>query len=277
MSDLVSIIVRTQGLRPTLLAEALDTIVQQTYPEVEVLVVEDGANNSANCVRAANLKRPGAFRHISLPKSGRGAAGNVGLSLSKGNLIGFLDDDDGFKSNHISTLVASLGRDLESDLTYGLAIPRYVDRSRNDGVLEEGETEGDVPFSRTLLWQRNRFPIQAALFRRQLYERHGGFDVALDALEDWDLWLRYSAEKDFVAVPIVTSWYRTFASKKVRIARASEHSSARETVIAKHQNSRGLHRFGDLDALLDRVRGEISFRKAVRIAFDRVAAKLIGK
>jgi hypothetical protein len=46
------------------------------------------------------------------------------------------------------------------------------------------------------------------LFQRKLYEEHGGFDLDLDNLEDWNLWVRYSLKNDFKLTPKVTSLYR---------------------------------------------------------------------
>jgi hypothetical protein len=47
------------------------------------------------------------------------------------------------------------------------------------------------------------------VFHRALYERYGGFDLDLENLEDWNMWVRYSSELDFKLVPKTTSMYRT--------------------------------------------------------------------
>ena len=64
------------------------------------------------------------------------------------------------------------------------------------------------PFSRPTLWHHNYFPIQTVLFQRKLFEEHGGFDLDLENLEDWNLWVRYSLKNDFKLIPKVTSLYR---------------------------------------------------------------------
>ena len=51
-------------------------------------------------------------------------------------------------------------------------------------------------------------PIQTVMFEKALFEQYGGFRENLDALEDWDLWLRYAAHEDFEYVGEVTSLYR---------------------------------------------------------------------
>ena len=64
------------------------------------------------------------------------------------------------------------------------------------------------PFSRSAIWHHNYIPIQAILFRRSLYETYGGFNEELERLEDWDLWVRYSLERDYLLIEKVTSLYR---------------------------------------------------------------------
>ena len=72
------------------------------------------------------------------------------------------------------------------------------------------------PFDRLTLWHHNFLPIQAVLFHRSLYERHGGFAEDMDQLEDWNLWTRYTLEDDFVLVEKTTSKYRVPADTRVR-------------------------------------------------------------
>ncbi len=70
------------------------------------------------------------------------------------------------------------------------------------------------PFDRITLWHHNYLPIQAVLFHRSLYERHGGFAEDMDQLEDWNLWTRYTLEDDFVLVEKTTSKYRVPAETR---------------------------------------------------------------
>jgi hypothetical protein len=75
------------------------------------------------------------------------------------------------------------------------------------------------PFDRLTLWHHNFLPIQAVLFHRRLYERHGGFAEDMDQLEDWNLWTRYTLEDDFVMVEKTTSKYRVPAEASVAAER----------------------------------------------------------
>ena len=73
-------------------------------------------------------------------------------------------------------------------------------------------------------------PIQAVLFKRELYAERGGFDTRLDALEDWNLWQRYAYGNRFVYVPKVTSQFRTPADGTARGTRHRMLRAAYEPV-----------------------------------------------
>ncbi|MEZ5972185.1 MAG: glycosyltransferase family 2 protein [Hyphomonadaceae bacterium] len=277
-SALVSVVVRTQGIRPRLLAAALGSLTRQTYTQLEIVVVEDGGAAAAHLVAAAERTRPGALRHMPIEKQGRSAAGNAGLAAARGALLGFLDEDDLLEADHISMLAAALLAQPDVDLAYTRARPLLSEGLSDDTARDTGElpVEGDVPFSRTLLWIRNSIPIQAALFRRSLFEQCGGFDTSLDALEDWDLWLRYSCEKDFLGLDAVTSSYRLPASVSEREARALTHDAARERLQVKHANLTGVHRFADVSALPGVIREQTSFRDALKRASAAFGEKVFG-
>lgn len=209
---LVSIIVRTHK-RPAMLREALQSLKRQTWNNLEVVVVEDGAPTAQAMVREefAQLN----VRYFSTGENiGRSAAGNRGLALAKGEWLGFLDDDDQFFADHVEILMSKA---LQSGVKgiYGLA-DEVVTELRSADPLEYREIDSLLryrqPFSRFLIWHHNYLPIQSVLFHRSLYEQHGGFAEDMDQLEDWDLWVRYSLHDDFALLEKTTSRYRVPAN-----------------------------------------------------------------
>ncbi len=213
---LVSIIIRTYMNRSYWLREALSSVLNQTYPNVEIIIVEDGSNSQKDFVTEIQRRYPNqTLVYKALPKKGRCFSANRALELAKGKLIGFLDDDDLFFCDHIETCVTELLNDPNLGAVYGLAWE--VETKPLGEALEDGYEEvlhlsntllGDE-FDREILRTRNCFPIQAVLFRRELYEMHGGFNTNLDNLEDWNLWIRYSAKNDFKLINKTTSMFRT--------------------------------------------------------------------
>lgn len=233
MPSSVSIILRTQGLRPALLRRALDSALAQTWRPLEVIVVEDGGATLAEFVSKAAAPEGVTLRHVPLPACGRSAAGNAGLRAARGDLLGFLDDDDGLEPTHIATLCDLLERSPEAVAAYAFANEVSVKR---DGGETARRIFGHVPFSRTRLWLGNAMPIQAVLFRRSLFDRLGGLDEDLGYLEDWELWLRYSAEGDFVGTPAVTSFFQVPAERSELKKRALLHEAELPRILSKHTN-----------------------------------------
>lgn len=79
-------------------------------------------------------------------------------------------------------------------------------------------------------------PIQNVLFRKSVYEKHGGFDLEIDHQEDWNLWCRYAQEGDFVHVPKTTALYRVPGDKYLKAQRDEKMLAALSSVAQKNGN-----------------------------------------
>lgn len=209
---LVSIVVRTYSGRQRLLRECLRSLQNQTYRNLEVIVVQDGGSDCSEVVSGLADNR---FRFFRMPAVGRCQTGNRGLNEATGEFIGFLDDDDLFYADHVETLVSALQSNSEYRLAFGNAFEVKSHLVRSDsGIFEIAKTDSgyqifDLPYSISELLFRNIMPIQAAIFSRKLYEVAGGFSPELENLEDWNLWTRYSALTRFLYVKKTTSLFRT--------------------------------------------------------------------
>lgn len=223
----VSVLVRTMPGRSGKLHEAVASVCAQTYPAVELVIVEDGGNSAqgtVDCLRAEG--RFVAVRYQALEKLGRCRGGNAALALATGKLICFLDDDDLLYADHLEVLVAEWQKAPQLGAVYGLSSQiRTRVLSEEPWIYENVDAQliYQQSFSRAVLWHHNYLPIQTVLFDRRLYDAHGGFDPELDNLEDWNLWVRYSLRDDFRLVPKLTSLYRVPA--------VSEKASGRQQVL----------------------------------------------
>jgi hypothetical protein len=125
----------------------------------------------------------------------------------------FLDDDDLLFADHIEALASPLLQDASLAAAYALAFEVLTQVSADgSGYTEESfQTLGiyHQEWDYDVLLDHNFIPIQAIVFKRALYEQRGGFDVGLDLLEDWNLWLRYGYGQRFFHVSKTTSLYRT--------------------------------------------------------------------
>ena len=232
---LVSVIVRTCG-RPRVLQNALRSIQEQDYPNVEAIVVEDGPNVSEKFIRERfpdlNV-RYFSFGH----RQGRCRAGNWGMQQAAGKYLNFLDDDDLLLPNHVSVLAKRLEAS-GSLAAYAISEEHQVRKHRNaDGAyrIKRKLIRYRQPYNKLLLCYMNYIPIQSIMFRRTLFEQYGGLDEELNVLEDWDLWVRYSSHCDFLFVPELTSVYHTPYKGKYKHRRESGLHQAEDEVIRKHR------------------------------------------
>jgi GT2 family glycosyltransferase len=210
----VSILIRTVN-RPAWLREALASCANQTWENLEVVVVEDGEPASRAVVDEFRGRLDIRYEATGA-KAGRARAGNRALALATGEWLNFLDDDDVLFADHVEVLAgAAIAAGAKG--AYGLAWEtKTLVRDREAADYEETlhATVHRQPFDRLTLWHHNYLPIQAVLFHRGLYERHGGFAEDMDQLEDWNLWTRYTLEDDFVLVEKTTSKYRVPAETR---------------------------------------------------------------
>lgn len=224
-APLISIIVRTYAGRDLLLRQCLQSILNQTYENFEVLVVEDGGDSTRQLVSEFCSSR---FRHIACEKLGRCHTGNIGLSNSTGQYLMFLDDDDFLYCDHLESLLSALLSNPSSKAAYGNAFEMKSTLIKNSqgAVVGISATQPpiifDLAFSHTEILFRNLMPIQAVLFHRSLYDTAGGFEVHLDNLEDWNLWTKYSALTSFFYLRKTTSAFRTPEDHQVSDRRVLE-------------------------------------------------------
>lgn len=266
----ISIIIRTCN-RPNILREALESVRDQTYKNIEIIVVEDGKNISQKMLEEEFSDLNIRYAYTG-EKKGRTVVGNQALSMSTGEYLNFLDDDDLLFPEHVKILVERLN-EVNECAAYSIAYESVVEYNRKKGGFKEYKriVRYQQPFNRTYLTFYNYIPIQCILFRRSLYEELGGFDESLDLLEDWDLWVRYSTRTDFVFVDKVTSLYRVPRKQRKRDI---DMYRAYQKVIKKFKNYELKVNYYDLNQDLDYVLNYVKTPKWKR-CLKKVRDKLL--
>jgi glycosyltransferase involved in cell wall biosynthesis/radical SAM superfamily enzyme YgiQ (UPF0313 family)/Flp pilus assembly protein TadD len=230
---LVSVLVPTYN-RPDMLVATLQSILNQTYKNLEIIVVNDNGLEVGNIT--GWLNQQGNITYVKHDRNrGLAAARNTGLKLARGKYIAYLDDDDIFYPDHLETLVNFLET---SD--YRVA---YTDAHRAHQVEKNGRYETvaqDVPYSKEFnadnLLVANQFPVLCLMHEKACLEQSGLFDESLTTHEDWDLWIRLSLNYPFAHIKKVTcefSWRQdgsTMTSQKT-----ADFIRTLEIIHAKYQ------------------------------------------
>lgn len=222
---LVTVITRTYRGRGVFLKQAMQSVFNQTYPNIELIVAEDGGSTQAELVASTSRLAPSTVnvRFLSNEKIGRSGVGNAAMAAATGQYYMFLDDDDLLFADHVETLMQSLTADTTLDAAYSLAfeVTTHVSEDKSSYTEELIYTPPVFrqPWDYEVMQRHNFIPIQSIMFKKELYLRWGGFDLELDQLEDWNLWLRYGYEANFRYIEKTTSLFRTPADSNTRAER----------------------------------------------------------
>ena len=214
--SLVSVVITTYKRDNRYVEEALGSVLAQTYPNIEGVVVDDnGCSNEFSTAVELLCARYSSVRYLrNEENSGAQRARNAGISASSGDFIAFLDDDDIWMPEKIEKQMALFG-----DPDVGMV---YCDGwSFNDGDMENvwefrEASLFDIPISHELeLFNDYIGSTSQALVRRECFDCVGLFDPDMPARQDYEMWLRISREYKIVGVPERLLYYRKHPGERI--------------------------------------------------------------
>jgi len=191
--------------RDDVIGAAIRSVQAQTFPDWELLIVDDGSTDQTKQV----VQTFAADRRISYARQnhfGQSAARNHALRLAKGSLIAYLDSDNIWYPEFLSAAVAKFSADPAVDCAYGAMVRDW--KPNRPRILFQR-------FDRDRLLSGNFIGMSTFIHRRSLIERYGTFDETLDALEDWDLILRYTVHAPAHRLSVRAVRYRVMDDKRV--------------------------------------------------------------
>ena len=173
------------------IGETLQSVFNQNYSNLEVIVVDDGSPAES---LSALLPFQEKIKIISQENKGQSEARNTGIRAARGTLIAILDQDDLWPKNHLAVMIPYLLPETEYDFVRGM-----VDHFK---INSDGSRESSGP----IFWE---MLLGASLFRRSVFDRAGLFDASMREGEDldWSLRLRESGCRE-KRIEDITLFYR---------------------------------------------------------------------
>lgn len=186
------------------LRQSVASALAQTYPNVEVLIVDDGSTDGTGQLADLMASSEPRVRVVHKANAGLAAARNTGIEHASGAYLNFLDADDWLLPEKIARQIKRLQERPDVDLVYS----DYQKISDPDWTVFDMNREAPpLPFADILVY-RNWFGVMAPLIRRRLIERAGAFDPAFRSAEDWDFWYRCAQVTEFLYEPGILSMVR---------------------------------------------------------------------
>lgn len=198
---MVTVIIPTYN-REHLVLDALDSVRAQDFRPVEIVVVDDGStDNTVGLVEAWAQQYAGpdlGVRLVSQPNLGGNAARNAGIRAASGEFVAFLDSDDTWSPGKLSKQVGYLEANPgcgavycgleEVDAASGIVLGAPVSSFPQGTLFPE------------ILVRDITAPTSCYMLRRRVFEVAGYFDEALEARQDWDMWIRVAQQFPIGAV-----------------------------------------------------------------------------
>ena len=197
MQPVVSVIIPTYN-RAVWLPEAIESVLRQSYPAREIIVVDDGSTDDTAQLVA---QYGAAIRVFTQANHGVSSARNVGIRAAQGELVAFLDSDDYWLPEKLACQVAVMMQQPELQLCHTEEI--WIRRGVRVNQMKKHQKHGGYIFPHCLPFCV--ISPSSVMLRRAVFAAVGDFDEALPACEDYDLWLRITQTYPvhFIETPLI--------------------------------------------------------------------------
>jgi glycosyltransferase involved in cell wall biosynthesis len=207
------------------LRPCIESILGQTYPITEIIVIDDGSQDNT---REVVESYGNAVRYYWRPNGGLSAARNTGVEQTTSPWIAFLDADDRWTPRKIELQVRALEANPQAVLCYTRMVLVSPDGAQQVGELTPPDRLWPI------LRYANQITPSTVVMSRDAFLKAGRFDEELKACEDWDLWFRLGPQSRMVAVDEPVTLYRltpNSLSSKIDLMLASVERMLAKTLL----------------------------------------------
>lgn len=178
MSDLVSIIIPCYN-QGEYIEETLQSVLSQTYENIEIIIINDGSTDNSEETISNLIKEKPSIQYISIVNGGVSKARNIGISKASGKFVLPLDADDIILPEYTKMAVEEFKKDSALIVVTGLG--EFFGKENGSMNLPE--------FSMKKMLHGNIIYCPS-FFKKDDWEKIGGFDEKMTHLEDWDFYIR---------------------------------------------------------------------------------------
>lgn len=219
------------------LRQCIDSILNQDYQPLEILVIDDGSTDSTMQIIKSYGKKIRSYHQVN---SGIAEARNKGIELANGDYIAFLDADDIWIPGKISTQITVFRKYPHYDVVYGNFKRISASVVNNDLETQPMKPEIDKNWSGCLyprMLMDSWVHIITAMAPKKIFIDVGGFDPDKKIGEDYDFWIRVSKKYKMTKIPYPLALYRDNPSSIT--ARFTERNYGAE-IVKKYISKYGL-------------------------------------
>jgi len=226
MTPLVSVLIPCYN-KARFVGEAIQSVLDQTYPHVEVIAVDDGSTDGTWDVIRAFGNRVVALQQRN---AGTAAARQLALERATGELVGLLDHDDRWLPHKVERQVP-----LFYDPEVGLVTAQYYVMDTDGKRIREAVWPGPEAFEIHAWKVENRVGSITTMFRRDAALSVGGFDASIRGCDDWDLWIRLADRYRVAWCDEPLAEYRSYSGQLSRDGELMYRNRLR--VLRKHRST----------------------------------------
>ncbi len=211
--DLVSVIIPTYN-RSGFLKQAVESVLNQTYKNLELLIVDDGSPDDTRTIIEQYAAQDTRVRYLEQKNSGVSVARNRGISDSNGEYLLFLDDDDMLLPHAVQKMHSYIKRQpADLKLVYGDAFLYHQNENRN--VLTDLPSVGDKPGLYYQFLKGNPILSVFVLVEKKAVLEAGMFDPRFICGQDFDLWMKIILSHRIAKLRIPVAFYRVHGAQRV--------------------------------------------------------------
>lgn len=200
---LISIVTPTYN-REAFLAEAIQSVIDQTYENFELIIVDDGSTDGSEVLVQRYVQEDSRIRYFKQHNQGQSVARNRGIQESRGEFVCFLDSDNKWFPDKLEVSVKAFADNSSVDIVYG----------NNVTISETGAelSRSNMPRHSGMITERlladNFISMNTTMVRKHCFDTLGAFNERDRLAEDYELWLRLSTQFRFLYVPHYFGYYR---------------------------------------------------------------------